>query len=133
MSPELYWLTLTSLLTGLLWVPYIVNRLAEHGVFAGLWDPEGITATNQAWAARMMKAHENAVENLAVFAPLALIVHVTGAGNGATAAAAAVYFIARAGHALVFTLGVPVLRVVLFLVGVGAQLTLALRILGWIE
>lgn len=132
MSPELYWLTLTSVMTGLLWVPYIVNRLAEHGVLFGLWDPEGITATERAWAARMMKAHENAVENLAVFAPLALTVHLAGVGNEATANAAAVYFAARAGHALVFTFGVPVLRVLLFLTGVGAQLTLALRILGWI-
>ena len=31
MTPELYWLVLTSAMTGLLWVPYIVNRVIELG------------------------------------------------------------------------------------------------------
>ena len=27
LSPELYWLTLTALMTGLLWIPYILQRM----------------------------------------------------------------------------------------------------------
>ena len=47
---------------------------------------------------RAVRAHLNAVENLAVFAPLALAVHVTGAGTPLTAAASMTYFAARALH-----------------------------------
>jgi len=130
-SPELGWLSLTAMMTGLLWVPYIINRLMEQGVPQALWDPAGATATRRAWAERMMKAHANAVENLVVFAPLAIAVHLSGSGTAATANAAMVYFFARLGHFLVFTFGVPVLRVVLFALGFVCQAVLALNLLGW--
>lgn len=129
-SPEFSWLLLTTMMTGLFWVPYILNRLMEQGIFNGLWDPEGLTETRVPWARRMMQAHGNGVENLVVFAPLALGVHLGGSGTALTAGAAMAYFFARLGHFIVFTLGVPVLRVVLFLVGFACQAVLALRLLG---
>jgi uncharacterized MAPEG superfamily protein len=132
LSEELNWLTYTTLLTGLMWVPYILNRLREQGILEGFWDPQGLTDSRVGWAKRMMKAHTNAVENLVVFAPLAIMVAVTGSGNAVTAAAAEVYFFARLGHYLVFSLGVPLLRVLLFVVGVVAQLVLGLTLLGWL-
>jgi hypothetical protein len=56
LSPELYWLTLTTLTTGLMWVPYVLNRLAEKGPLKVTWDPNGDTTTRVAWADRMMRA-----------------------------------------------------------------------------
>jgi len=131
-STELTWLIYITLATALFWVPYILNRLLEQGVFKALWDPQGETDTAVPWAGRMMKAHQNAVENLAVFAPLALAVHLTGSGTAATAAACVVYFFARLGHYLVFALALPVLRVLLFAIGFGAQMVLALTLIGWL-
>jgi hypothetical protein len=32
LTPELFWLTLTVILTGLLWVPYILNRCQVRGM-----------------------------------------------------------------------------------------------------
>jgi uncharacterized MAPEG superfamily protein len=131
-SPELTWLIATAAMTGLFWVPYILNRLNEQGILAGLWDPQGLTDTKVGWARRMMQAHDNAVENLVVFAPLALAVHLLGTGTELTAGAAMTYWFARLGHYLVFSLGVPVLRIVCFLVGFACQVILALNLLGWI-
>ena len=37
LSRELYWLVLTLLMTALMWVPYIGNRLREQGVLNALW------------------------------------------------------------------------------------------------
>jgi hypothetical protein len=51
-----------------------------------------------AWAQRMMKAHDNAVENLVVFAALVLAAHALGVSDGATATACVVYFWARIVH-----------------------------------
>lgn len=130
LSDELYWLILTVLMTSLFWVPYIFNRMLEHGIVNAIWDPQGNTETKRDWAARMMKAHQNAVENLVIFAPLVIAVQITGMNSEATAMACMVYFYARLAHYLVFTLAVPVLRVVTFLVGVAAQITLALVLLG---
>ncbi len=127
--PEAFWLAATTAMTSLFWVPYILNRLIEHGVVTALWDPHGNTSTARPWADRMMRAHRNAVENLCIFAPLVILVLLTGARSDTTAAATMVYFFARLAHFFVFTAGVPVVRVLLFLVGFGCQATLAVHIL----
>lgn len=130
LSPELYWLTLTVLMTGLMWVPYILNRLAEQGPLVALWDPHGETATRVPWAGRMMRAHQNAVENLVIFAPLVLALQLAGITSSVTVTACLGYFFSRLTHYVVFTLGVPVIRILAFAVGVVAQVTLALALLG---
>ena len=129
LTSELYWLVLTILMTALMWVPYILNRMKEQGIGTALWDPQGDTVARAAWANRMMCAHENAVENLVIFAPLVLAIYMTGSGNEVTGLACLVYFLARLAHYVVFTLGVPLLRVITFLTGFGAQVVLALVLL----
>lgn len=130
LSSELYWLTLTVLMTGLMWIPYILNRMREQGIGNALWDPQGITATKINWADRMMRAHQNAVENLVIFAPLILILHITQSSNELTVLASASYFYSRLIHYIVFTFGIPLIRVLTFIVSVFAQLVLAFTILG---
>lgn len=130
MSQELFWLTLTALMTGLLWVPYILNRTAVRGLFGAMANPSPDAAPHSAWAERAMRAHRNAVENLVVFAPLALAVHIMNVGSELTATACAVFFFARAAHYLVFTAGIPVARTLAFAVGFVVQVILALRLLG---
>lgn len=128
LSPELYWLVLTALMTSLMWVPYIINRIAENGARNALLDPQGRTETRVPWADRMMRAHRNAIENLATFAPLVLVLDVTGISTYATATASAVFFLARAAHFLIYTLGIPVLRTLAFAVGFVAQMVLVAAI-----
>jgi len=130
LSPELYWLTLTVLMTGLMWVPYILNRMMELGAPDVLLDSHGITATRVPWADRMMRAHQNAVENLVIFAPLVLALQLAGISSPVTVTACIVYFFARLTHYVVFTLGVPVVRILAFSTGVVAQVVLALTLLG---
>lgn len=130
MNEGLYWLTLTALMTGLFWVPYILNRFKEMGIISALMSPNADPTPEAAWASRMMKAHENAVQNLVVFAPLVLAVHISGTGTAQTAMAAMVYFFARLAHYIIYTLGVPLLRTVTFLVGFACQVSLALNLLG---
>ncbi len=67
LTTELYWLTVTLLMTALFWVPYIINRIIEHGLVPAFTEPEGVTASRKAWANRMMRAYVNAVENLVIF------------------------------------------------------------------
>lgn len=130
MSTELYWLTLTITMTALMWLPYILNRLAEQGLGKAMWDPQGDKSTQVAWARRMMQAHQNAIENLAMFAPLILIVHVTNMNNEITAIASITYFFARLAHYLLYSFGVPGLRTPAFAVGFAAQVALILVLLN---
>jgi uncharacterized MAPEG superfamily protein len=129
-SPEITYTACAAALTGCLWMPIIVNRLREMGVWKALRNPEPDLRPRAGWAYRLGHAHRNAVENLVVFAPLALAVHALGLGSGATAIAAALFFWSRLAHALIYTFGVPLLRTIAFLVGFGAQGMMALRLFG---
>lgn len=129
-SPELFWLSLAAALAGLLWVPYILQLIVQLGPVKAVWDPTGAHPHDAAWALRAKRAHYNAVENLVVFAPLALMVHILGVGSEATALACAIYVVARLAHYVIYTLALPVVRTVAFLIGVACQAVLALRLFG---
>ena len=129
-SPELTYTGLSAALTGVLWIPIIVNRLREMGAWKALKNPEPDVRPEADWAYRLASAHRNAIENLAVFAPLAISVHVLGIGSGATAIGAALFFWSRLAHALIYTFGVPLLRTLAFVVGFGGQAVLFLRLVN---
>ena len=133
MTPEIYWMTLTILMTALFWVPYVLDRHALRGVLPTLFDrkPES-GGLHSLWAQRMIRAHQNAVENLVLFVPLVLTAHALNVSTPATRMAAAVYFFARLAHFLVYTAGIPVARTVAFAVGWGAQIVILASILRWI-
>lgn len=131
-SNELLYTTLTALFTGVMWVPIIVNRLAEMGPWKALSNPEPDVRPHADWAYRLANAHRNAIENLVVFAPLAIMVHVLQLGTAGTAMAAAIFFFARVAHAVIYTFGVPLLRTIAFAIGFFCQVFLAGRILGWL-
>ena len=128
MTPELFWLTLTVILTGLLWIPYILNRIGVRGLFGAMANPSRHDKPHAPWATRLMFAHDNAVENLAIFAPLVLILAQLDYSTKWTVYACAVYFWARVAHLVVYTLGLPVFRTLAFAVGFFAQAVLALAI-----
>lgn len=128
--PELFWLTATVVMTALFWLPYIFRFIADTGIWTAVWDPDGEHPLKAAWAQRAHRAHQNAVENLVVFAPLAIMVHVLGLSNETTAAAAAIYFGARAAHYFIYLFGIPVARTLVFFVAWGCQVVLVLALFG---
>jgi len=130
MTKELLWLTLTIILTGVLWVPYILDRIMVRGLMGAMANPSRHDKPQAAWAQRLYFAHTNAVENLIIFAPLVLILDAQGHSSETTVVACAVYFWARLVHAIVYTMGVPVLRTLAFAVGFVAQVTLVLAVFG---
>ena len=128
MKTELLYLTLVTALTGLLWLPYILDRIATRGLLDAVGYPEN-PKPQSPWALRLMRAHDNAVENLVVFAALVLVANAVGISNGVVAGAAVVYFWARVVHAVAYTFGVPWVRTLAFAVGFVAQAAIAWQIL----
>jgi len=130
-SPELYWLTLTILMSALLWVPVILNRIREMKLLPAVLNPEPDQQAETRWAVRADRAHKNAVENLVLFAPLVLVIEATHMASAATAIACMIYFFARLAHYVIYVFGLPLLRTIAFAAGACVQLFLALTILGW--
>src|SRR5437762_98020 len=128
MTRELFWLTLTVILTGLMCVPYFINRCQVRGLSGAMANPSRNDKPHAEWATRLMFAHDNAVENLVIFAPLVLILNAADYSTKWTVMACMVYFWARVAHLIVYTLGLPVFRTLAFTVGFLAQAVLALAI-----
>ena len=129
MKTELFYLTCVAVLTGLLWVPYILERIAVRGLIGAVGYPAD-PKPQSAWAQRLMKAHANAVENLVVFATLVLVAHALGVSNSIVAGASVVYFWARAVHVLAYAFAIPWVRTLAFAVGFFAQAAIAWQILA---
>lgn len=130
MKPEIYWLTLTLLSVALFVFPYLLNRLAVRGIAGTMANPSSADLPQAAWAERARRAHANAIENLAVFAPAALAVHLLGMGNSFTALACQIYFFSRLVHYVVYTLGIPYARSLAYFGGLGGILMLLARLIG---
>ncbi len=128
MKTELQYLVYVTVFTGLLWVAYILDRIATRGLIDAVGYPEH-PKPQSPWAQRLMKAHVNGVENLVVFAALVLAAVAAGVSSPLVASAAVVYFWARVVHALAYTLGVPWVRTLAFAVGFFAQAAIAWQLL----
>jgi uncharacterized MAPEG superfamily protein len=128
MPKELFWLTLTTAMTGLFWIPYILDRIMVRGLMETMDNPRAGAKPQSAWAMRMYFAHTNAVENLVVFGILVLVAHALGISTPVTVAASALYFWARLAHFVIYALGFPVLRTLSFTVGFLCQAALVLAI-----
>ena len=129
MSVEFYWLVLSVILTGSLWIPYIINRILENGLIPALQNPKPDEPPKAAWANRLMHAHYNAVENLVVFAPLVCVLQIMSVSSTTTILATKIYFWTRLAHVVIYTFGIPYLRTIAFFIGFLAQLVLAYNIL----
>lgn len=130
MKSELISLAWVSTFTALLWVPYVLDRIRAGGLQNTVGYPADPISLAP-WARRLRAAHQNAVENLVVFAALLLTAEVAGLGGPALAFAAALFLWSRVLHAIVYTLGVPWIRTVAFAGGFVAQMIIARELLNW--
>ncbi len=137
LSTELFCLTLVATATLLMWIPYILARgiaEAKHARQQAHQTGQRTTTGNApeailpAWAQRAKRAHANAIENIAVFAPLVLVAAIMGISTPATVFAAKLYVGARLVHYLVYTFGIPAVRTLAFLTGFAATMTFAVAI-----
>jgi len=128
-STELFYLALTALLTTLIWLPYGLAMVQQHGPMEAFGNRDHEKPLVP-WAERARRAHRNAVENLAVFASLVLIVQAVGGNNQVTAWACIIYFWMRVLHYLAYTFGLVIVRTALWTVGWVCILVLAWQVLA---
>lgn len=128
MKTELLYLVWSTVVTGLLWIPYILDRIAVWGLADAVGYPAN-PKPQTPWARRLMKAHANSVENLVVFAALVLAAHAAGVSTPLIAGAAAVYFWARIVHLVAYVAAIPWVRTLGFTVAFFAQAAIAWELL----
>ena len=117
MSPDLKYLLFSVVLTfvQMLIAAAAANQVVGLSALAGNRDnlPE-----MTGFAGRAKRAHLNMVENMVLFSALVLIAAVAGKANATTAMGATIFFWARLVYAVVYLIGVPWLRTLVWFVSV---------------
>ena len=116
MSTDLKYLAFTAILTASLWIPYIVAQVRTNGP---LTPPNYSDPTPRAlppWGKRADRAYMNAVETFAPFAALVIVAHLAGKAEAAAFWAVSFFWL-RLAHAVVYLLGIPYVRTILFTLG----------------
>ena len=131
MKTELFYLLLTAILTGVLWIPVVIGYVKTRGPLTDESYRVPPTAPLPPWVQRANRAHVNAVENFAPFAAVVLVAQLVNVSTATTVVCAEVYFFARLAHAVVHISGIGHFkaRTLLFTIGWIAFLTYAVSIL----
>ena len=117
MKPELALLVWAVLLTFAQMLVAVMGATLQVGLPALAGNREGL-ASCTGWAGRAARAHHNMLENLVLFAALALVAVAVGRTNSTTLLGAQLFFWARLAYALVYLAGIPWLRTALWVVSV---------------
>jgi uncharacterized MAPEG superfamily protein len=117
MSTDLKYLAFTAILTASLWIPYIACQVMTNGNLTPQNYLDPTPRPVPFWGMRANRAYVNAVESFAPFAALVIVAHLAGKANATTAFLATSFFWLRLAHAVVYLLGIPYLRTVIFTLG----------------
>ncbi len=129
-EPELLYLMLTTLLTGVLWIPVVIGFVKARGPIQPADYKVAPSSPLPAWVDRANRAHINAVENLMLFAIVVMVARAIGYTTGLTVACATLYFVARVLHAIIHISGFSMFRArtLMFTVGWGAFVVYAVAV-----
>jgi uncharacterized MAPEG superfamily protein len=128
MTTDLWMLVATGLLSAFIPLIYAVGRGQIPGGLAWAFGNRERPLEVREWTARAVRAHQNLTENLAPFAILVLVAHVTGKHNEATALGATLFFLGRVAHVLVYTAGWIYIRTAVFFVAVVGEVMILLQL-----
>ncbi len=130
MTTELTYLTLSVLLTGTLWLPYVIGLATEQADYTDFSLPPDRSLLRP-WVQRAFRAHQNALETTVPFAAVVLIAHVSQVSTALTAAATVAFFWIRLIHAVGMISGLAVfpIRPLLFSASYGCTVAIAVVLL----
>ena len=117
MKTELTYLAYTAMLTAALWIPYIACQVMTNGFLKPQNYVDPAPRPVPLWGKRADRVYLNAVEVFAPFAALVIVAHLSGKLNEMTAFWAMAFFWLRATHAVVYWLGLPYIRTLVFTLG----------------
>ena len=128
MSPDLKYLLYSTILAfaQVLFAATFANQSVGLTTLAGNREGLGEMA---GIAGRARRAHLNMMENMVVFGALVLIAAAAGKANANTALGAMIFFWARLVYAIVYLIGVPWLRTVVWFVSVIGMVIIAVQLL----
>src|SRR5580700_8060214 len=129
MSTDLKYLAFTAMLTAALWIPYIACQVMTNGFLTPPNYVDPAPRPVPLWGKRADRVYINAVETFAPFAVLVILIQLAGKANGTTAFLAASFFWLRVAHAIVYWVGIPYIRTIVFTLGYVAVIGLFVELM----
>ena len=128
MTTDLWMLTWCAVLTLVIPNIYISGYAPLAGALAWGLSNRDTDYEMPTWVNRAKRAHANMTENIGPFAILVLVAHVSGHANATTALCSTVFFWSRVAHFTVYTIGVPFVRTLVFIVGLFAEVQILIQL-----
>lgn len=133
MTTELFWLVLTAILAGSMWIPYIIgiNITSFEGKDEIFMRPPDMSKMAP-WVHRSHRAHLNLLEQLLPFAVIVLASSVLGVSTSVTAWCSILFFWLRVIHAVGMITGIArlPLRPIIYLAGWVVTLVMAWQVIA---
>jgi uncharacterized MAPEG superfamily protein len=79
-------------------------------------------------ARRAQRAHANMMENLPLFIALVLVAHISNRANGTSLMGEQIFFWARLLHGIVYVIGIPWVRTLLWVISVIGMLLIFMQL-----
>jgi uncharacterized MAPEG superfamily protein len=117
MSPDLRLLLWTLVLAFVEVVVAVLAAQAQVGLGMLAGNREGLQRLT-GFAGRTTRAHRNMLESLPIFIGLVLIAQIAGKTNAVTLLGAELFFWGRLAHWLIYSVGIPWLRTIAWVVSV---------------
>jgi len=103
-------LVATALLSLAIPFLYGAGRFLQPGGFAWSAGNRETDLAVPGWTKRAVQAHLNLIENLAPFAVLVVVAHLSGKANAVTALGSIIFFWGRVAHLAAYVAGIVYLR-----------------------
>ena len=130
MKSELFWLAMSVALAIVQMLVAAQGLFNKVGLAAMAGNREGLPEMT-GWAGRAARAHRNMIENLVLFAAVALIAVAWGRNNAMTLLGAQLFFYARLAYAVLYVAGVKWLRTLAWLVSMAGIVLILGTLLLW--
>ena len=127
MKPELTLLVCAVVLAFVQVLVSVLAAIQQVGLPALLGNREALPELT-GWAGRAYRAHRNMIENLALFAALVLVAAVAERTNSRTLLGAQIFVWARLAYAVIYVIGLPLLRTLAWFVSVIGMAMIAVQL-----
>ncbi len=129
MTTDLWMLVWTAFLCLAMPMVYLPSRVTTPGgTDWGFGNRDGARPPFPPWAERAQRAHANLTENVAPFAILVLVAHVSGKANASTALGATIFFWARLAYVPIYAIGIPYVRTIAFFAAAAGEILIAMQL-----
>jgi len=130
MTFDLWILLCLAVLTELLTLPPLYARTSVPGGWQWIFHNRDSELQGVApWGHRAVRAQQNLVSNLGIYAVVILLANFTGAANHVTQIAGMVLLVSRLVYTAVYIAGIPYLRTAVFAIGQIAMLVYVWQIM----